>query len=123
MGEHGSTRIFYYDGNKLDDPMPDKSIDEVRQFYANVYGELYNATYTEKKDGADTVITFEKRVGTKGGETVADGEKQIANIQASFTRLINQIRSSCIETETKERFVEDLNEMASELHHMVVTLK
>jgi PRTRC genetic system protein C len=59
-------RIFMYDGKPIDDPDPAMSIEEVRQFLANVFWELYNATSTEKKDGEDTVITFAKRVGTKG---------------------------------------------------------
>jgi len=59
-------RKFLYDGKPLDDPDPGMSIEDVRQFYANVFPELFNASNTEKKDGEDTVITFAKRVGVKG---------------------------------------------------------
>ena len=59
-------RKFIYDGQPLPDPDPALSIDEVRQVHAEFLPELYNATHTEKKDGEDTVITFTKRVGTKG---------------------------------------------------------
>ena len=61
-------RKFMYDGKDLGDPDPEKSIDEVRQMHAEFFPELYNAVPDEKKDKDDTVITFTKRVGTKGGD-------------------------------------------------------
>ncbi len=59
-------RKFYYDGKELPDPDPAMSIDEVRQSMSDFFPELSNATHTSKKDGDDEVITFAKRVGTKG---------------------------------------------------------
>lgn len=59
-------RKFIYDGKEIPDPDPSMSIDEVRQSLAEYFPELYNAESTEGKDGEDTVITFKKRVGTKG---------------------------------------------------------
>ena len=50
--------------------------------------------------------------------SVYDAEKQLRNIEASLTRAINQIRSSCINLPDKQRFVEDLNEVAFEIHHL-----
>ena len=50
--------------------------------------------------------------------SVSDAEKQLKNIEASLTRAINQIRSSCINLPDKQRFVEDLNEIAFEIHHL-----
>ena len=50
--------------------------------------------------------------------SVYDAEKQLRNIEASLTRAINQIRSSCINLLDKQRFVEDLNEIAFEIHHL-----
>lgn len=50
--------------------------------------------------------------------SVYDAEKQLRNIEASLTRAINQIRSSCINLPDKQRFVEDLNEIAFEIHHL-----
>ena len=44
--------------------------------------------------------------------TVPDAERQLRNIEASLTRAINQIRSSCINLPDKQRFVEDLNEIS-----------
>ena len=50
--------------------------------------------------------------------TVQEAERQLRNIEASLTRAINQIRSSCINLLDKQRFVEDLNEIAFEIHHL-----
>ena len=50
--------------------------------------------------------------------TVQEAERQLRNIEASLTRTINQIRSSCINLPDKQRFVEDLNEIAFEIHHL-----
>ena len=61
-------RKFIYDGKELPDPDPGMKVDEVRQNFAEFFPELSNASRTEKKDGEDTVITFSKRVGTKGME-------------------------------------------------------
>lgn len=43
---------------------------------------------------------------------------QLEEIQKSFTRLINQLRSSCIALEIKKPMVDELQEMASEVHHL-----
>lgn len=59
-------RVFIYDGRELPDPDASMSIDEVRQSFAEFFPELSNATHTTKKDGDNDVITFTKRVGTKG---------------------------------------------------------
>ncbi|MDP3062709.1 MAG: PRTRC system protein C [Chloroflexota bacterium] len=59
-------RVFVYDGRRYPDNHPDKTVDEVRQFLANYFPELSNATVTESRDGDDTVHTFQRRVGTKG---------------------------------------------------------
>lgn len=68
-------RIFVYDGREFDDPLPDKSTDEVRQYYAGFFPELSNA---ETKDLGERKVKdseekehlweFKKRVGTKGGD-------------------------------------------------------
>ncbi len=55
--------------------------------------------------------------------TVQGAQKQLSNIEASLTRAINQIRGSCIEVEIKKRMVEDLNEVAFEVHHLAPVYK
>lgn len=59
-------RKFIYDGRTFPDPSPDLSVDEVRQSLSNFFPELATATATEKKEGEDTIILLEKKVGTKG---------------------------------------------------------
>ncbi len=66
-------RIFVYDGREFDDPLPDKTVDEVRQYYAGYFPELSNA---ETKDLGERKVKdseekehlweFKKRVGSKG---------------------------------------------------------
>lgn len=52
--------------------------------------------------------------------TIEQARKELNNIEASFNRAINQIRRSCIDVEIKRRMLEDLNDMASEVHHLVI---
>jgi len=63
-------RIFIYDGKELPDPDPSMTIDDVRQSYTEFFPELSNAASASKKDGDNTVITFTKRVGTKGASSM-----------------------------------------------------
>ena len=51
-------------------------------------------------------------------ESTDEAQKQLKNIETSLNRVINQVRASCIELETKQRMVEDLTEMAFEVHHL-----
>lgn len=59
-------RIFIYEGKEYPDPDPNMKPDEVRRAWADFFPELANATEKTEKRGDDTVITFAKRVGTKG---------------------------------------------------------
>lgn len=59
-------RKFKYENQEIPDPDPNMTVEEVRQSLVNFYPELSNAATTEKKVGADTVVSFQKRVGTKG---------------------------------------------------------
>ena len=59
-------RIFVYDDREFTDPGPDLTVQQVQQQLSAFYGEVANASVTETKRGADTVYTFQKRVGTKG---------------------------------------------------------
>jgi PRTRC genetic system protein C len=63
-----------YDGKPLGDPDPTQTVDEIRQSLVDFFPELSNATSTEKKTGDDTVITFTKRVGTKGAKVKVEVE-------------------------------------------------
>ena len=64
-------RIFVYDDREFPDPGPDLTVQQVQQQLSAFYGEVANAAVTETKRGADTIYTFQKRVGTKGRTTGA----------------------------------------------------
>ena len=64
-------RIFVYDDREFPDPSPDLTVPQVQQQLSAFYGEVANASVTETKRGADTIYTFQKRVGTKGRTTGA----------------------------------------------------
>ena len=64
-------RKFVYDDRVFEDPDPEMTVEQVRESLANFYGELANATFTESKEGDDTVYQFERRVGTKGAGSEA----------------------------------------------------
>ena len=59
-------RKFVVDGKLYPDPDPTASTDEVRQILSMMLPELANAETQTTKDGDDTIVTFSKRVGTKG---------------------------------------------------------
>lgn len=59
-------RLFMYDGRAFPDPDPKLPIDEVRRQLAEFFPELANADAREEQRGEDTVVTFTKRIGTKG---------------------------------------------------------
>ena len=59
-------RQFVYDGRTFPDPDPKLSVDEVRQYLANLLPELANAETRTSKRGNDDVYEFKKRVGVKG---------------------------------------------------------
>jgi PRTRC genetic system protein C len=67
------SRVFVYDGREFPDPLPDKTTEEVRQYFAGFFPELSNAdTKTGKRKieenpaEEEDVIEFKKRVGSKG---------------------------------------------------------
>src|SRR5262249_53304291 len=59
-------RVFVYDQREFPDPDPKLPVDEVRKQLAEFFPELANAEAREERRGEDTVVTFTKRIGTKG---------------------------------------------------------
>ena len=59
-------RIFIYDGREFPDPDPALSVDQVKSTMTDFFPELANAEAKETKEGENTVIRLERRVGTKG---------------------------------------------------------
>lgn len=65
-----------------------------------------------RKDLYDAIIK------AKQAENIEQAQKELKNIETSLNRVINQVRSSCIELEIKKRMVDELTEMAFEVHHL-----
>jgi len=59
-------RVFIVESREFPDPDPNLSVDEVRQHMSTFFPELSNAETKQSKRGEDDIITFQKRVGTKG---------------------------------------------------------
>lgn len=51
--------------------------------------------------------------------TVIEAEAELKNIEASLKRLLTQVENSCIATSTKSALVANLEEIATEVHHLV----
>lgn len=88
-------RRFVYDGREFPDPDPALSIDEVRQQLAEFFSELVNADQRrETKDGSE-VITFSRRIGTKGREALI-----AALVQVPEARLrLLELADACLDGE------------------------
>ena len=50
---------------------------------------------------------------------IEQAQKQLKNIESSLKGTITQIENSSIEVETKSSLVADLEEIATEVHHLV----
>lgn len=60
-------RLFLYDGRTFPDPDPRLSVEDVRRQLSDFFPELANADTREERHGDDTLYTFARRIGTKGG--------------------------------------------------------
>lgn len=60
-------RMFVYDGRTFPDPDSRLSVEDVRRQLADYFPELANADTREELRGEDTVYSFSRRIGTKGG--------------------------------------------------------
>ena len=67
-------RIFVYDDREFPDPDPEMSVEQVKATLADFYGEIANASVKETTRGDDTIIEFQRRVGTKGACTTAHSQ-------------------------------------------------
>ena len=59
-------RVFVYDGREHPDPDPSLSVEEVKQAMAAFFPELATAEAQTSQRGEGTIVTFQRRVGTKG---------------------------------------------------------
>lgn len=60
------SRVIVIEGREFGDPDPSISTDDLRAYYASFFPDLANAETKSEKRGEDDVITFTKKVGTKG---------------------------------------------------------
>ena len=60
-------RLFLYDGRTFPDPDPRLSVEDVRRQLSDFFPELANADTREERRGEETLYTFARRIGTKGG--------------------------------------------------------
>ena len=67
-------RIFVYDDREFPDPDPGMSVEQVKSTLADFYGEIANASVKETTRGDDTIIEFQRRVGTKGADASAHSQ-------------------------------------------------
>jgi len=67
-----AVRVFKYNGMELQNPGAAQSVEEVREFYANLYPELNNAEIEGPEHKAGKIVyEFRKAVGTKGHDLLA----------------------------------------------------
>lgn len=59
-------RVFIYDGREFDDPDPEKSVQQVQDFYSGFFAELNTATVNHREENGNDIYEFRKQVGTKG---------------------------------------------------------
>ena len=67
-------RIFVYDDREFPDPDPEMSVEQVKATLSDFYGEIANASVKETTRGGDIIFEFQRRVGTKGAFTPAQGQ-------------------------------------------------
>lgn len=59
-------RIFIYDNREHPDPDPNLPVEQVQKMFADFYPEVATAEVRTTQRGEDTVVEFQRRVGTKG---------------------------------------------------------
>jgi PRTRC genetic system protein C len=74
-------REFRYNGVKLADPAASFNLVQVRDFYANVYPEIISADVEGPEQiGTKAIYTFRRAVGTKGGHSLGDMVRDLAEL-------------------------------------------
>lgn len=60
-------RVFLYSGRTLQDPDPQMTPEQVKQFYSAIHADLTNATIEGGQfEGETQTFEFKRAVGTKG---------------------------------------------------------
>ncbi|MGD9894806.1 MAG: PRTRC system protein C [Dehalococcoidia bacterium] len=84
-------RLFVYDGREFPDPDPTLSVENVRRQLAEFFPELANADARQETRGEDTVITFAKRIGTKGRRRPHDVVAILRRVPAKRLRILDLV--------------------------------
>ncbi len=83
-------RVFVYDNREFPDPDPALSIDEVRQQMVEFFSELTNADQHSELRGDTQVVTFSRRIGTKGQEDLTRTLRQVPALRLRLFELAEQ---------------------------------
>ena len=83
-------RVFVYDNREFPDPDPALSIDEVRQQMVEFFSELTNADQRSELRGDTQVITFSRRIGTKGRQDLTSTLRQVPALRLRLLELADQ---------------------------------
>ena len=83
-------RLFVYDNREFPDPDPALSIDEVRQQMVEFFSELTNADQRSELRGDTQVITFSRRIGTKGQGDLTAILRQVPALRLRLFELAEQ---------------------------------
>jgi PRTRC genetic system protein C len=60
-------REFFYNGSRIPDPVPNLSVEEVRELLTPTWPELATATFEGPEDtGTNLRYTFNRAIGSKG---------------------------------------------------------
>lgn len=83
-------RVFVYDNREFPDPDPALSIDEVRQQMVEFFSELTNADQRSELRGDTQVVTFSRRIGTKGRHDLTATLRQVPTLRLRLFELAEQ---------------------------------
>jgi hypothetical protein len=97
-------KIYKYNDYEYKDEAGEFTTADVKQQLTQYFPEIANCVTEEKQQGADTVVTFVKRAGTKGqgdGVTGREGERMPVFLRVGDDRWINlsnvlDINAECV---------------------------
>jgi PRTRC genetic system protein C len=84
-------RLFVYDGREFPDPDPTLSVEDVKRQLAEFFPELANADVRQETRGEDTLITFARRIGTKGRRRSRDVIAILRRVPAKRLRILELV--------------------------------
>jgi PRTRC genetic system protein C len=64
-------RVFVYESNRVPDWDASQTIEQARAKLSQAYPQLVNAEHTISKEGEDEIVTFSRKIGTKGTDELS----------------------------------------------------